>query len=72
MTLRRSGSRAGHCPAGAYLRTRLRGEPPELYSRIGPTFEAIAAQNPSDDTRPSIEFYRRLDEIDLLLPVASE
>jgi DNA gyrase inhibitor GyrI len=66
------GVESGTLPGGRYLRTRLHGEPPELYSRIGPTFEALAAQNPSDDSRPSIEFYRRLDEIDLLLPVPNE
>jgi effector-binding domain-containing protein len=66
------GLESGTLPGGRYLRSRLRGEPPELYSRIGPLFEALAAENPSDDSRPSIEFYRRLDEIDLLLPVPNE
>src|SRR5436189_4233858 len=49
------GVESGTLPGGRYLRTRLHGEPPELYSRIGPTFEALAAQNPSDGSRPSIE-----------------
>ena len=38
----------------------------------GPTFEALIAQATPDESRPSIEFYRRFDEIDLLLPVAGE
>jgi hypothetical protein len=59
-------------PGGRYLRERLRGEPPALYDRIGPTFEDLVKHATSDQTRPSIEFYRRHDEIDLLLPVASE
>jgi hypothetical protein len=63
------GLESGTLPGGRYLRTRLSGEPPELYSRIGPTFEALIAQNAPDESRPSIEFYRRFDEIDLLLPV---
>ena len=62
----------GTLPGGRYLRARLRGEPPEVYDRIGPTFEALLAANASDETRPSLEFYRRRDEIDLLLPVSGE
>jgi hypothetical protein len=42
-----------------------------VYERIGPTFEALAQTTPPDESRPSIEFYRRHDEIDLLLPVAA-
>jgi hypothetical protein len=30
----------------------------------------LVEQAEQDETRPSIEFYRRRDEIDLLLPVA--
>lgn len=66
------GLELGELPGGRYLRERLRGEPPALYERIGPTFEEMLKQATSDQTRPSIEFYRRHDEIDLLLPVASE
>ena len=40
------------------------------YERIAPTFTALARQARPDETRPSIEHYRRRDEIDLLLPVA--
>ena len=64
------GLEPGTLPGGRYLRARLRGEPPEVYERIGPTFRALANATPHDATRPSIEFYRRRDEIDLLLPVA--
>jgi hypothetical protein len=66
------GLERGTLPGGRYLRTRLSGEPPELYGRIGPTFEALIAQAAPDESRPSIEFYRRFDEIDLLLPVPHE
>jgi hypothetical protein len=65
------GLESGTLPGGRYLRTRLRGEPPEVYERIGPIFEELAQQARPDETRPSIEFYRRRDEIDLLLPVAT-
>jgi DNA gyrase inhibitor GyrI len=56
-------------PGGSYLRARLRGEPPAVYERIGPTFVEMAKSAHGDSSRPSIEFYRRSDEIDLLLPV---
>jgi hypothetical protein len=64
------GLESGTLPGGRYLRARLRGEPPEVYERIGPTFAALVKAVHPDETRPSIEFYRQRDEIDLLLPVA--
>jgi hypothetical protein len=64
------GVESGELPGGRYLRARLRGEPPAVYERIGPTFEALIRRVTPDESRPSIEFYRRHDEIDLLLPVA--
>jgi hypothetical protein len=66
------GLETGTLPGGRYLRERIRGEPPALYERIGSTFEELLKHATSDQTRPSIEFYRRYDEIDLLLPVAGE
>ena len=63
------GLETGTLPGGRYLRERIRGEPPALYGRIGPTFEEMLKDATPDETRPSIEFYRRHDEIDLLLPV---
>ena len=65
------GLESGTLPGGRYLRTRIRGEPPALYERIGPTFEELLKHATPDETRPSIEFYRRHDEIDLLLPVTA-
>jgi hypothetical protein len=65
------GLETGRLPAGRYLRTRLQGEPPQVYERIAPTFAALVKMTHPDETRPSIEFYRRRDEIDLLLPVAT-
>ena len=66
------GVEAGTLPGGRYLRTRLHGEPPELYSRIGPTFDKLLGLAAADESRPSLEFYRRFDELDLLLPVADQ
>jgi hypothetical protein len=64
------GLESGRLPVGRYLRTRL-ARPPQVYERIAPTFEALVQTTRPDESRPSIEFYRRHDEIDLLLPVAT-
>ena len=63
------GLEAGALPGGGYLRLRLRGEPPELYDRIGPGFEALLRETEPSGGRPPLEDYRRRDEVDLLLPV---
>lgn len=63
------GLESGTLPGGRYLRARLRGEPPGVYERIGPTFEELERAQKPDETRPSLEHYRRHDEIDLLLPI---
>ena len=60
---------SGTLPGGRYLRARLRGEPPALYERIKPTFDELVQEARSDETRPSLEHYRRHDEVDLLLPI---
>lgn len=64
-----SGLESGTLPGGRYLRARLRGDPPGVYRWIGPTFEELARQAEPDERRPSLEHYRRHDEIDLLLPI---
>jgi len=60
---------SGTLPGGRYLRARLRGDPPGIYERIKPTFDEMVQQGKADEARPSLEHYRRLDEIDLLLPI---
>lgn len=59
----------GTLPGGRYLRVRLHGEPPAVYERIGPTFEEMMQEAKPDTNRPGLEYYRRRDEIDLLLPI---
>jgi hypothetical protein len=66
------GLEQGALPGGRYLRARLRGEPPGLYERIAPTFDELVRHTAPDETRPSLEFYRRHDEVELLLPVLDE
>lgn len=63
------GLEIGTLPGGQYLRARLEGEPPAVYDRIGPTLEELVKQAAVDSSRPTIEFYRSRDVIDLLLPV---
>jgi hypothetical protein len=63
------GLESGTLPGGRYLRARLHGEPPAIYERIKPTFDEMVQQKEPDESRPSLEHYRRHDEIDLLLPV---
>jgi hypothetical protein len=65
------GLEEGELPGGAYLRARLRAEPPQLYAQIGPTFDELAAEagDDADRTRPWLEYYRRRDEVEVLLPV---
>ena len=63
------GLEVGTLPGGRYVRVRLTGEPPDVYRLIGPTFEQLAQRADRDRSRPGIEFYRRRDVIDLLLPV---
>lgn len=63
------GLAPGVLPGGRYLRERLRGEPPAIYARIAPTVMAMAEGIATDPTRPTLEFYRARDEIDLLLPI---
>ena len=63
------GLENGTLAGGRYLRARLRGEPPGVYERIGPTFGKLTQHTKPDLSRSSLEHYRRHDEIDLLLPI---
>jgi hypothetical protein len=59
-------------PGGSYLAATVRGPQPAAYALITPTFEELRRAGKPDRTRPSIEYYRRHDRIDLLLPVSDE
>jgi hypothetical protein len=64
------GLEQGVLPGGRYARERLEGDPPAVYGEIRPTFARLAEQYPDRDlSRPSIEVYRRRNQIDLLLPI---
>jgi hypothetical protein len=61
------GLEVGELPGGRYARLRLKG--PDLSHRIASTFERLAQRPDRDPSRPGIEFYRRHDVVDLLLPI---
>ena len=63
------GLEDGTLSGGRYARQRLEGDPPGVYRLIQPTFDQLAERPDIDPSRPSIEFYRRHDVIDLLLPI---
>lgn len=66
-----AGFRTSSLPAGAYLRARLRDDPDRLYERIPTSFARLERQATRDPDRPGIEWYRRLDEVDLLFPIVA-
>jgi hypothetical protein len=59
----------GAIAGGRYARARLEGQPPAIYGRIKPTMERLARRPERDPSRSEVEFYRRHDLIDLLVPV---
>jgi hypothetical protein len=61
---------AGELPGGRFARLRLRGEPPAVYEQIASGFSQLLAAFAHDASRVQIEHYRRVDEIDLLLPIS--
>jgi hypothetical protein len=63
------GAERGTLPGGRYACVRLHGEPPRIYEKIGPTAERLAQRSDADHTRPTLEYYRRRDLIDVLVPV---
>ena len=63
------GAERGTLPGGRYACVRLQGEPPGVYEQIGPTAQRLAQRPDADRTRPTLEYYRRHDVIDVLVPV---
>lgn len=58
---------------GAYLRHRIKSEPPALYDLIGPAFGYLFDHHGEriDWTRPTIEFHHSRDMVDCLVPIVS-
>ena len=65
----RFGAERGTLPGGRYACVRLHGEPPAVYEEIGPAAERLAQRPDADETRPTLEYYRRRDVIDVLVPI---
>ncbi len=63
------GAELGTLPGGRYACVRLQGEPPAVYEQIGPTAQRLAQRPDVDRTRPTLEYYRRRDVIDVLVPI---
>lgn len=59
----------GTLHGGRYACVRLNGEPPAVYEQIGPTAERLDQRPDADETRPTLEYYRRHDVIDVLVPI---
>ena len=59
------GLQSGVVPGGHYLSATVRVPQPAAYALLTPTFEQLSGFGDRDDTRPSIEYYRRHDRIDL-------
>ena len=59
----------GTIAGGRYLRQRLRGEPDALYGAIPRTMQELTSAATVDTSRRCLEWYRRLDEVDLLVPI---
>jgi hypothetical protein len=65
----RLGLESGVIPGGWYVCATLRGPQPAAYALLTPTFAELRKLARRDATRPSIEYYRRHDRVDLLMPV---
>jgi hypothetical protein len=63
------GAERGTLPGGRYACLRLHGEPPGVYEEIGPAAERLAQRAEADHTRPTLEYYRRRDLVDVLVPI---
>jgi hypothetical protein len=63
------GLDTGTIAGGWYVRRRLRGDPDALYADIPEAMEELASAASIDSSRPCLEWYRRLDEVDLLVPI---
>lgn len=55
-------------PGGKYARRRVKNWNGDT-TILGLTFEELAAEIDHDDSRPSIEFYRRQDDLILMVPI---
>ena len=65
------GLDCGVIPGGLFLAATVRGAQPAAYALLISTFEELQRSALWDRTRPSLEYYRRHDRIDVLMPILS-
>jgi hypothetical protein len=63
------GLQTATLPGGAYLRGPLVGEASQIYALIGDGMTELQAKMPTDRTRQLVEFYRRLSQVELWVPI---
>jgi hypothetical protein len=63
------GIQVGTLLGGLYLRGRMKGAPSAIYSSIGDGMNELQLIEPTDTSRPLVEFYRRHDEVELWVPI---
>lgn len=65
------GLHATAIPGGLYLCATVRGPQPAAYAFLTPAFDELQRSADRDRARPSLEYYRRHDRIDVLMPVTT-
>ena len=63
------GLEEGVIPGGLYLCASIHGPQPAAYAHLAPTFEDLRRGGERDTSRPGIEYYRRDDRVDVLMPI---
>jgi DNA gyrase inhibitor GyrI len=64
------GLAEGVIPGGHYCRARLKGK--DVFSQIPEAFDQLSRRTDlSQDGRPWVEFYRRHDQVDVLVPIST-
>ena len=62
----------GKIPGGLYIRRKVLDWEKVIAARqLGPIFEAMVDYYNSDRTRPTVEYYRSMSELHLLVPVVN-
>ena len=63
------GLERGIVEGGPYLRMRLKQRSGSFRDKISAAFEELQQSSRRDRGRPRLEYYRRCDEVDVLLPI---
>ena len=66
------GLDSGVIAGGSFICATVRGPQPAVYAHLESTFEELQHTADWDRSRPSLEYYRRHDRIDVLMPVSDQ